>query len=140
MKRHPQLTGLSREHYGALKLARDAKHAAESGNIEQVIQLSRRIVDSFARELDSHFRNEEAGILPFLAKSGRNDLVRQALSDHAQLRALVIALHSPEASILLQFADRMTTHVRFEERELFETAQSLLATTGQTTFFQDQEP
>ena len=140
MKRHPELLNLSREHYAALKLARDARRAAESGDSVAICQLSQRVVDTFANELDPHFRHEEEGVFPYLAQSGRDDLVQQALSDHAALRALASTLHVPQASALLRFAELMAAHVRFEERELFETAQSLLESTGQATFPQEQRP
>ena len=140
MKRHPELLNLSREHYAALKLARDARRAAESGDSVAICQLSRRVADAFANELDPHFRHEEEGVLPYLAQSGRDDLVRQTLSDHAVLRALASTLHVPQTSALLRFAELMAAHVRFEERELFETAQSLLESTGQATFLLGQRP
>ena len=126
MKRHPDLLQLSREHYGALKLARDARRAAASGDASAVAALAQRVVQVFPVELDPHFCVEEQGILVLLAQAGQHELVARTLADHAELRRLVRALASPDADTLLRYADLLATHVRFEERELFEVAQARL--------------
>jgi hemerythrin-like domain-containing protein len=127
MKRHPELLQLSREHYAALKLARDAKRAAASGSASEVVALAQRVVRVFAAELDPHFHVEEQGILMQLAQAGRHQLVERTLADHAELRRLAAALATPATDTLLRFAELLGTHVRFEERELFEAAQVHLA-------------
>ncbi|MGB4911777.1 MAG: hemerythrin domain-containing protein [Candidatus Dechloromonas phosphoritropha] len=127
MKRHPRLQDLSREHYSALKLARAARQAAESGEMDAMTTLAQRVVRLFATELDPHFRVEEQGILVALARAGENELVERTLSEHAELRRLNMLLSHPDAATLLRFADLLTAHVRFEERELFEAAQHQMA-------------
>ena len=124
MKRHPQLLQLSREHYGALKLARDAQRAAESGEASEVSALAQRVVSLFSAELDPHFRVEEQGVMVLLAQAGKHELVERTLADHAELRRLARLLTNPDADTLLRFADLLTAHVRFEEREVFEMAQA----------------
>ena len=126
MKRHPQLQDLSREHYSALKLARAARQAAESGEMDAMTAFAQRVVRVFATELDPHFRVEEQGILVALARAGENELVERTLSEHAELRRLTMLLSDPDAVTLLRFADLLAAHVRFEERELFDAAQTLL--------------
>ena len=54
MKRHPQLLELSREHHGALKLARAAREAAASGDADEITTLAQRVTRLFAAELDLH--------------------------------------------------------------------------------------
>lgn len=127
MKRHPDLLNLSREHHTALKLARDAQRAAESGDANELKKLAQRVVSVFAAEIDPHFRVEEQGILVFLAQDGRHDLVQRTLTEHEELRRLVSALSRPDADTLLRFADLLAVHVRFEERELFEVVQAGIA-------------
>ena len=127
MKRHPQLQDLSREHHGALKLARAARQAAESGEMDAMTAFAQRVVRVFATELDPHFRVEEQGILVALARAGENELVERTLSEHAELRRLTMLLSDPDAVTLLRFADLLAAHVRFEERELFEAAQHQMA-------------
>lgn len=126
MKRHPTLLQLSREHYSALKLARDARRAAESDAANAMTALAPRVVDLFATELEPHFRVEERGILVFLAQSGEHALVARTLAEHAELRRFARELSSPDAQTLLRFADLLTAHVRFEEREVFQAAQARL--------------
>jgi len=126
MKRHAELLELSREHHGALKLARDARRAADSAAADEIERLAQRVVDTFAAELDPHFRVEEEGLLPFLATAGESALVQRTLAEHLELRALAFAMQRPEAATLRRFADLLAAHVRFEERELFETAQTRL--------------
>jgi len=128
MKRHPDLLQLSREHYGALKLARDARRAAASRDAGEVAALAQRVVQVFPVELDPHFRVEEQGILLLLAQAGQHGLVARTLADHAELRRLAQALATPDADTLLRFADLLGAHVRFEEREVFEVAQASLDT------------
>lgn len=127
MKRHPELLQLSREHYGALKLARDARRAAGSGDPSVVTALAQRVVEAFRAELDPHFRVEEQGMLVLLARAGCHDLVGHTLADHAELRRLARLLATPDADTLARFADLLQAHVRFEEREVFEAAQAGLA-------------
>lgn len=126
MKRHPRLQDLSREHHGALKLARAARQAAESNDASQVAALAQRVARLFADELEPHFRVEEQGLLRQMDAAGEHVLVRRTLDEHAEMRRLVSALAVPDAATLLSFADLLAAHVRFEERELFESAQAVL--------------
>lgn len=126
MKRHQQLQELSREHHNALKLALHAKRAALSGDHAQISASASACVDAFGLELNPHFVAEETALLPALLKEGEQDLVRRTLSEHEAMRALVRQLAQPSATILLDFAELLTAHVRFEERELFEVAQQHL--------------
>ena len=125
MKRHPALLGLSREHHTSLSLARRAQRAAESGDAERIAGMAGVILSRFPSMLEPHFLFEERIILPPLARAGQSDLVRQTMTEHTQLRGLCGQLHTPEAAILVSFADALIAHVRFEERTLFEALQSL---------------
>jgi len=126
MKRHPQLLLLSREHHGALKLARYARLAAESGSNAEIARLAQRVIELFASELDPHFQVEERDLLPLLAAAGEQSLVERTLAEHVVLRELAGQLRAPDAATLARFAELLLAHVRFEERELFESAQHYL--------------
>ncbi len=126
MKRHPDLLKLSREHHGALRLARDVRHAAKDGEPDAVAALAQCVVEAFAVELDPHFRVEELGLLVILAQAGHHALVERTLADHAELRRLANALANPDTKTLGRFAELLGAHVRFEEREVFEAAQAEL--------------
>lgn len=126
MKRHAELLSLSREHHGALKLARASRRVADSGHAGDIERQASQVVAVFAAELEPHFRTEEEGLLRWLVAAGQSLLVERTLADHRELRALADELRQPAAATLQRFADLLDAHVRFEERELFETAQALM--------------
>lgn len=121
MKRSPGLRALSSEHHTALVLARRALAVSR----DEVAETWRDLVRRFDRELEPHFRLEEEQLLPALAQAGEKVLVQRTLDEHTQLRGLIY--HQPHNADSLQaFAELLQSHVRFEERELFVTAQERL--------------
>lgn len=127
MKRHEQLQDLSREHYSALKLALHAKHAAASGDAEQIRLAARGCQAAFDRELEAHFQVEEHDLLPRLSAAGETALVSRTEADHAELRGLVKRLDEADGAVLLKFSECLTAHVRFEERDMFAAVERLIA-------------
>lgn len=127
MRRIPELQALSREHHGALRLALDARRAAESGDPARIAELSAHVRALQARELEPHFRIEERRLLPLLAEAGCEGLVARTLAEHRVLRELAAGLVEPDARRLHSFAELLQAHARFEERELFEAAQARIA-------------
>lgn len=123
MKRLDCLGDLSREHHTALSLALRARRAAAGGDNE-VAAMAAKVRERFAAELEPHFREEERWLLPALAEMGQQALVERTLADHAELARLVEELAVPSAETLQAFADGLTAHVRFEERELFPAAEA----------------
>ncbi len=126
MKRHQALQDLSREHHTALQLALKAKRAAVSGDQALVEATAATCLTAYAAELDPHFVVEETVLLPLLLGAGENALVAQVESDHRVLRDLCAQLQQADATTLLGFAECLTAHVRFEERELFGVVERLL--------------
>lgn len=127
MKRSAALLQLSREHHTALSLAlRIAKAADDAARAP----LMRRVPELFAAELDPHFQEEEARLLPQLAAAGETDLVERTLAEHVEMRAQVARIAAGEADALAVFGRLLQAHVRFEERELFVVAEQRLPTFG----------
>lgn len=126
MKRHDALVRLSREHHSALKIARQARLSCEAGQDAGLARTAATIRDNFAAEMEPHFQVEEADLLPALARAGAGKLVERTLAEHAELRDLIRRLAEPDLETMARFAGLLVDHVRFEERELFETAQRLL--------------
>ncbi|HEY6897282.1 MAG TPA: hemerythrin domain-containing protein [Rhodocyclaceae bacterium] len=126
MKRHEKLLQLSRDHYSALKLARDAKQAAASGDNTAIATVATAATAAFAAELEPHFRIEEDTLLPLLSRIGQEQMAHRAAADHAELRRLATLLQTPDAAALAAFGELLALHVRFEEREMFEALQPLL--------------
>ena len=127
MKRHQKLQDLSREHHGALQLALKAKRAVMSEDQTRINVMATACVAAFDAELAPHFVVEENTLLPLLVESGEDKLVERVQNDHRELRRLSAKLQRPEAATLLGFAELLTSHVRFEEREMFERLEACLS-------------
>jgi len=121
VKRCPALRTLSNEHHHGLVLAKRAKEAAGTAQEEQVW---RGIQARFAADLEPHFQIEELVLLPALEQAGETELARRTLDEHAELRCLI---SEDSAQTMTGFAELLTQHIRFEERELFEVAQQKLS-------------
>jgi hemerythrin-like domain-containing protein len=126
MKRCPELQDLSREHHTALRLALSFRRAADSGDEVQIDAACNRARECFFAELLPHFREEEKCLLPRLEAVGASALVARTLIEHRALQRLVRELELPDGEMLRRFADLLSDHVRFEERELFDAAEALL--------------
>ena len=125
MKRHPNLQDLSRDHHHALLLARRAEKTAETGSDDEVASMWESIAHSFDSDLGPHFEVEEQQLLPLLEAAGEHELVGRTRSDHERLRALR-AQAGDERGRLERFGELLREHVRFEESELFPTAEKVL--------------
>jgi len=123
MKRRPALLPLSREHHGALSLAHRIARAGEPAIIASLME---SVAALFRRELEPHFQAEEADLLPRLAAAGEAALVARTLDEHRRLRTLAARIAEGDDASLKPFGAALHDHVRFEERELFVTAEQVL--------------
>jgi len=126
MKRSIILQPLSREHHTALTLAKTCERAAQSGDDGLVSQACQRAIHIFASELEQHFQIEEVSFLPLLHGTDTKALVERTLADHQLLRGLIDALWQKNSEALGSFGKCLSSHVRFEERELFPVLEGLL--------------
>ena len=124
MKRHEGLRGLSDDHHRALVLARELRRAGSAEPGERPEQLAARIRAQFEAELEPHFRVEEDVLLPALSRRGETELVERTLQDHERLRSWVRGEWS--GSTAQEIGALLERHVRFEERELFPSAEARL--------------
>jgi hemerythrin-like domain-containing protein len=122
MRRDPNLVRLSRDHHTGLVLAKRARELATNEAREQRAAWS-QMQARFADELEPHFQLEERGLLPALRAAGEDVLVDRTLTEHAELRRLIA---SADPSAPKRFGEALTAHIRFEEADLFETAQRVL--------------
>lgn len=126
MKRDPQLQKLSREHHGALRLAKLLR-------LEPTLPVPPHIVAALTREqagLTRHFAEEERDLLPQLLAFGEQQLAQRLLAEHQEMLALCQQLDNVDS--LNRFGSLLQAHVRFEERELFEVLQRHWATRDAT--------
>ena len=124
MKRSQELIALTREHHAALVLARRA--IVTPRDTPQAVELAVALPQIFARELAPHFLIEEQKLLPPLRDAGQPALATRTLDQHRQLRALTQAIGEGDVAGLVSFGLLLEAHVRFEERELFPLAETIL--------------
>jgi hemerythrin-like domain-containing protein len=130
MLRDKNLVPLSRQHQHALALCVRIDRASPIRDSD-LAAWQMEMAQLFQSEVAVHFAAEEQVLFPlargFAELSG---LVSELVADHAALRqvftrAEVGALASTD---LTDFAARLSTHIRKEERQLFERLQELLST------------
>lgn len=126
MKRDPALQSLSSEHHGALHLALLLRRAADSGDPHAVAAGCADALRAFETDLLPHFAEEERALLPLLQSAGADALAARTLVEHRAMKRVARELEIADADALRRFADLLTAHVRFEERELFAEAQRIL--------------
>ena len=124
MKRSPALLALSREHHTALSLS---VRIARMADAESEAALLIRVPAVFDAELEPHFEEEERSLLPALVAAGELALVTRTLAEHGAMRNLMTHIRSGDVVSLKLFGQQLAAHVRFEERELFATAQDVLS-------------
>jgi iron-sulfur cluster repair protein YtfE (RIC family) len=118
IKRDPRLIWLSRDHHDGLligwKIRQGIAYKVASARMVDYV------MSTFAAELEPHFAEEEDLIF---SRLDRIDALRtRAEAEHAAIRELIAKLHASEvdaATVLLEFADMLQAHIRFEERILF---------------------
>ncbi len=126
MKRIPELHKLSADHHLGLVLARRARLAAEGKSCHSPSEVWEEIDRKFRSELEPHFRIEEEYLVPPMKAIGELGLIERLNEEHKALREIVLDRSARTLSLLRDFGEILERHIRFEERELFETAQQLL--------------
>ena len=123
MKRIAALRDLSDDHHQGLVLARTAKQAAKGEGALSVAEAWDAVVLKFEQELEVHFQIEEDFLIAPMKAVGETDLVHQLLEEHRGLRGFVVEGAERTIDALEQFGLLLEQHIRFEERQFFETAQ-----------------
>ena len=125
MLRDPSLIPLSHQHHNGLVLCVMTRRSlAQDSSAESVARLARRVIDRYELELINHFEIEEQVLFP---ACGPMPLVDELVAEHRAIEALIPALRSAPAAVLLeQFCELLSTHIRREESELFEQIQRTL--------------
>ena len=129
MKRHKSIIALSHDHHHGLMLAQLIKKNAPEykGLPTDLIGKVNHVKDSWEKELNLHFENEENILFPFV--KGKDEeidkLIEEVLEEHKLIESLVKKLdtHSDIESTLDQLGKALESHIRKEERELFQKIQ-----------------
>jgi iron-sulfur cluster repair protein YtfE (RIC family) len=139
VKRHPALIPLSHDHHDALVVARGlilgrATAPRSDWPPDRPGQVA-RVTAFFNETLEPHFEAEEQSVYPVVTRGITNGakMVVDLLAEHAQIRTLVHDLEADPASALEQrlpaLGRLIESHIRTEERVLFEAMQRELKTT-----------
>lgn len=115
MKRHPSIVPLSKDHHFGLLCCWKIRQGIRNGISPERIQLY--VVYFRKHYLDKHFKEEEA----LLFHPSENDpLCQKAIAEHRLLEKMMDDFSTKvTARQLLDFADQLDGHIRFEERVLF---------------------
>jgi len=125
MLRHRSLIPLSHQHQHGLALCVMTRRSLEAdASAENVAKLARKIADRFELELENHFEIEEQTLFPACPEKA---LIGELIAEHRAMEGLVGQLRAaPSAELLERFCELLSTHIRREERELFEQVQQEL--------------
>ena len=125
IKRNENLKAISREHHHGLLLSWKIRNGLKK---EIAPERIKKYIDWFyVTHLLPHFELEEKYVFSILDKE--NELVKKALSEHRRLTRLFES-KTPTMKNLIQIEEELESHIRFEERVLFNEIQ-LIATEKQ---------
>jgi hemerythrin-like domain-containing protein len=127
MKRLAEFQPLSMQHHQGLVFARKVKKAAASGDANSVRNMWIQVGRLFETELEPHFRIEDIYIAPILEKHGETALMQRFKQEHRAIRRIFMPESGRTSADLNHFGELLERHIRFEEREFFETAQRLMS-------------
>ena len=128
MLRDKNLVPLSRQHQHALALCVRIERAAPI-DAAKLGEWQSEITQQFEAEINVHFAAEEHILFPAArAFAERNPLISELLAQHKWLRTKFARTEAGQMSAedLLEFARKLSEHVRKEERQLFERLQALM--------------
>ena len=127
--RDKSLIPLSRQHQHALALCVRLNRAMEADTVD-LEAWQAEIAQLFEQEIAAHFAAEEKEVFPHAAHFPElQGPVQELLAEHEVLRGLFsrAAARSMDDLGLAEFAERLGTHIRKEERQLFEAMQELMS-------------
>jgi hypothetical protein len=124
IKRHPSLVSFSKDHHFGLLLVWKIRHGIANG-IEPP-RIGSYVAYSFDQDLRIHFKEEEQGMFNKLPVE--DPLRQQAEKEHALINELVRKIQEDPSNqpLLVEFANTLEAHIRFEERSLFNHLQDTL--------------
>jgi hemerythrin-like domain-containing protein len=121
IKRSKELVSLSRDHHDGLLLCWKINNGLDKEVAP--VRIAAYVLSFFDNNLSGHFEMEEQYLFPLLGED--NGYRKEAQSHHVLLCDIITQLRRDGAHTLLlrYFAEILHTHIRFEERVLFNTIQ-----------------
>lgn len=123
IRRSKQLTPLSKDHHDGLLFAWKIKQGFKNGaDIKLIVEYVQWF---WKNHLQEHFREEEQILAPHLPAA--NELVKQMMDEHQEIESMVhINANIADETLLLNLAQAIDDHIRFEERQLFPYAEKTI--------------
>lgn len=128
MLRDKSLIPLSRQHQHALALCVRIDRASPI-NASDLQRWQEEIAQQFEQEIRFHFDAEERVLFPVARRFVElHALVDELLAEHGWLRSCFAKAEAGKmvAADLSAFGERLSAHIRKEERQLFERMQELI--------------
>jgi len=128
MLRDKNLVPLSRQHQHALAMCVRIDRALQAGDID-CAPWQAEIAQLWEQEVSAHFAAEETFVFAAAVRFDElRQLVSELIEDHRELRAFVerAADRRLDTDSLREFGQKLSQHIRKEERQLFESLQKLL--------------
>lgn len=120
LKRHHALRPLSRDHHHGLLLCWKIRTGIKLG--VEPMRIKDYADHLFQSHIQPHFVAEEQWLFPILGHD--HELVKKALAEHRRLTRLFSESENVDISLSL-IEEELESHIRFEERELFNTIQEV---------------
>ncbi len=132
-RRHDSLIPLSREHHSGLVMAMRIEREIPDADEAALREVYEALIAFWAQGLLPHFRAEGECLLARLVRhvEPEHELVRRTERDHLTIEALVARMRDTDdlqsrRDLLLEFAETIRTHIRWEEEVLFDETERLL--------------
>ncbi|WP_454980899.1 hemerythrin domain-containing protein [Capnocytophaga haemolytica] len=114
MKRNENIVLLSKDHHFGLLCAWKINKGLKDGISPE--RIATFVKFYWENNQCKHFEEEERYLFPYID----NELTRQALAEHQQMREMVgVIINQHDTEVLALFAELLKRHIRYEERELF---------------------
>lgn len=122
LKRGKALIRFSQDHHYALLLVWKIKEGIKYNIPDE--RIAEYILFFYEQDLEAHFLSEEIDL--FSKLENNSPMLRRAMKDHVALRTLIekIKLDKKNPSFIIDFAEILEKHVRFEERVMFDFLES----------------
>jgi hypothetical protein len=124
IRRNPAIVRFSKDHHHGLLLVWKIREGFRR-SVEPE-RICRYVIRFFENELVPHFKDEELNL--FARLPSENQMRLRAEDDHKKINILTGQLRETgcNESKLIEFAETLERHIRFEERELFNFLQDNL--------------
>jgi hemerythrin-like domain-containing protein len=123
IKRSNEIAPLSRDHHEGLLLGWKIKKGIANGTT--VATISTYVNWFWEHHLIKHFRQEETILIEYVPAENKH--VQQMIEEHKVIANKVSEIQKqPNQQLLLEFSTLLESHIRFEERLLFNEIEKLL--------------